>query len=388
MKLIYISYNGLSPKKEKDFFMSDLEKIGVVIEYWDVRKLFFRQENDELEYRKNYIKFISSYQEFDAEIGKIDNAEALYNLIITFDFLSLKLYRILTRNKCTLFFFERAGLPPIRSSSTFSIMLKKLLNINSLLKFIRERWARFLKIIGYIKEYDIVFKAGNAKYNIKNKKTRVIPIHYFDYDEYITVLTQGHTESVEKEHIVFLDENQPFHPDFIKLGMKMVDPNEYFNSVNNFFEVLEKKFKKKVVIAAHPSSQYSGEEFNGRKVYRNMTKDLVKECSFVIAHMSTSISYAVLFNKPIIFIYTNEFKKIYQNSIFMILKGMASSLNKIPYNINTLNELSDEDVNVLLNLDKDAYERYKQNYLYSIQTANKLSREIFIDFIKTKAAVI
>jgi hypothetical protein len=62
------------------------------------------------------------------------------------------------------------------------------------------------------------------------------------------------------------------------------------------------------VIAAHPRSEYERhpDYFGGRAVIRGRTAELVRTSGFVVAHASTALNYAVMFERPVVFITTDQ----------------------------------------------------------------------------------
>ena len=121
---------------------------------------------------------------------------------------------------------------------------------------------------------------------------------------------------------MFLDDNIVFDRDYIILKRKTVQSSTYYNELNKYFDLIENKFELKVVIAAHPKSNYNKDFFCGREVYQNKTHELAKDCEFAIAHYSTSVAFPVLYKKPINFIYTNAMvKKFYYNYILEISRS-------------------------------------------------------------------
>jgi hypothetical protein len=113
------------------------------------------------------------------------------------------------------------------------------------------------------------------------------------------------------DYIVFIDQYEPFHPDIKLLGLIASTPDVYYSQMNVFFNAIEVKYKCKVVIAAHPKSEeYRRKDyFEGRKVYFGKTAELVKNAKGVIFHSSTAISYAIMFNKPLMPVYTRQMKE-------------------------------------------------------------------------------
>ena len=78
-----------------------------------------------------------------------------------------------------------------------------------------------------------------------------------------------------------------------------------------FFKTFEKKTGLKIKFAAHPKSLKKNVAKYSLDLDYSIgnTEELVKNSSLVLLHSSTSISYAILFKKPIIFLTSNELMK-------------------------------------------------------------------------------
>lgn len=105
--------------------------------------------------------------------------------------------------------------------------------------------------------------------------------------------------SQEKGKIVFLDEYEPFHPDFDRQNIKKISPQKYFRDLNYFFTFLEKKYGVPVIVAAHPAADLSAypRYFEGREVIKGKTASLVRDSFGVVAHTSTALQFAFLYKK-------------------------------------------------------------------------------------------
>lgn len=102
---------------------------------------------------------------------------------------------------------------------------------------------------------------------------------------------------------VFLDQNLGFHTDLARKGnQEIFDPEGLYPTLRQFFECLEKELGVTVVIAAHPRADYSKEPdiFGSREIVYGESAELVASCALVICSFSTSISFPVLFRKPIL----------------------------------------------------------------------------------------
>jgi len=246
-------------------------------------------------------------------------------------------------------------------------------NKNSRLSFIGSKiksLANKEKIRGRLS--DIIFRiklrapdyiiAGGAKnyfYSIPlGPNTKIIWAHCLDYDNY---LKEKDAPSINTENTaVFLDGDVPFHRDLTQFKEPIPHkPEDYYGPLCRFFSYIEKTKKIKVVIAGHPRAEYDlrPDFFEGRRIFKNQTARLVKECQFVIAHASHSLSYAVLFKKPIIFITTD---KLDQHAYRFFIDAMTGALGKKAININN-NTLVDWDNELLV--DENIYSLYRHNHL-------------------------
>ncbi len=141
---------------------------------------------------------------------------------------------------------------------------------------------------------------------------------------------------------VFLDEAATHHPDYDVLGIKPVSGERYFPSMRRFFDIIEKETGLKVIIAAHPRSRYEDMPgvFGNREIIKGKTVELVARSSVAVMHSSTSVSFAILFNKPIMVVKTADMVKM---GNLNITDPIAEAIGLKAINIdddNSLNNLS------------------------------------------------
>jgi hypothetical protein len=189
-----------------------------------------------------------------------------------------------------------------------------------------------------------------------------IPGHSNDYSNTRlnqTIVGYGRTSNTS----VLLDAPSPmFVTDALSLGRKTHLTSEvWYPKLSSFLDIVEEETGVSTVIASHPMSDFSGIEecFGHRRVICNQTSKKVRECQFVITRSSTAISFAVIFNKPVIFIYSNQLKKdkYAMENIF----NKAEMLGATPVNIDdTL-----FDFKKLLQIDSEKYNLYKARCLSS-----------------------
>lgn len=217
-----------------------------------------------------------------------------------------------------------------------------------------------LQLLGVRSE--TLFVAGGMKSvrdnPLKTDATKVVWTHALDYDLFLDE-KMTNTKPIGCEYAVFLDEYAPFHPDYVHLKQApYVSPDGYFNALNRFFDNLEKK-NIEVIVAAHPRSQYEKHApyFGDRQVIKSKTIKLVRDAAFVVLHASTAINYAVLFDKPVVFITTNALMASLEGPW---IDAMASELGKRVHNL-------DESVAIDMDserfVNKEIYRTYKNNYI-------------------------
>ncbi len=208
--------------------------------------------------------------------------------------------------------------------------------------------------------YEYSFVAGKIAKNIQRRLNtkKIVDFKSFDTINYEnTKITK-----IKKPPIVFIDNDIADHKDYKYHGTSPpVKKSSYLTSLNNFFNYIEKKFNRDIVIALNPKSdkKKAKKNFLNRKIFQNKTSQLIKNSKFSIIHSSTALSYSVLAYKPVLFITNNQIKKSwFQQEIDF----SASQLNNKVLNIDNLR--NDLNIYSYLNLNKKYYKNYITNYLY------------------------
>jgi hypothetical protein len=212
----------------------------------------------------------------------------------------------------------------------------------------------------FLVDYMVIMGASAEKKTLS--KSKKIFCHTGDYNLYLSNVKSIMPDFRDSEYIVFLDEDEANHLDFLTLGYEpTVTEENYYSSLHSFFSYLEFNFKLPVVIAEHPRALYSQEQkadfYFGRSVIRGRTLELIKNSKFVISHSSTAIGMAVLFKKPILLLATREI--IMDRSRFYTIEAFAQELSlqiidaDSPF---TWNEIK-------LNFENNRYEDYINKYI-------------------------
>lgn len=372
-KVIYISFMRLSKKAARDWYVDYLIAQGTDVEYWDVTSLLFGEDSHS-SMQTAYLRTPRSYKEIEALLRLPENTTARYIMLVTYEGRTTKLYRLLSQYGCRMYFIAWGALPINYDNSWKNILIRIFSNPA---KFVQATYNRIISAtyikLGLVKPYDVVFCAGQVLVAGNHFATRVVPINLVDYDHFARVRSEE-GRVVKGRYAVFLDINLPYQSDLKIVGLRAIEVKEYYSALNHFFKLLEDKYGIKVVIAAHPKAKYSNELFQGREIYQGMTPELVRDAEFVISHHSTSISYAVLNRKPIVFVYTDEMATVYERTIVNYEHAFADYLDAKIYNID---EISQAGQIAIGDVGDERYEAYKYNYLTTHESEQTSTQEIF-----------
>lgn len=221
------------------------------------------------------------------------------------------------------------------------------------------------KITSYKKFYDYVVTAGNyPKRNFSYMGKKQIDTISRDFQTYKIVKLRNNTFS-NKNYILYCDDAFGYHPDE-KLLPNKTDYNEiyiknFYEELYDFFLKLEKHFKLKVIIAAHPKRKiFDDKIFLNREYFSNQTCELTINAKCLIGTISTSMIYGVLTKKPIIIISSKNIKdQSYRNGIIKWAKELKTSVINISNNNMKIEEL----VKFLKIKNNSAYNRIFNDYI-------------------------
>ncbi len=218
-------------------------------------------------------------------------------------------------------------------------------------------------------------KSINQYHSPSDKKTEILWLHQLDYDNYLREIALPY--AVENK-AVYLDTNMLHQLDALALNIRREGNVEvFYSNLNKLFDLIENDLDLSVEIAAHPRSTYNDKNnpFGKRPIYKFETARAVKESKLVIADQSTSVNYAVLFNKPIIFVISNEMRKDVKNSVY----AFANSLGKNIINIDNIEPI---DWDTELKINQECYITYRNNYIKTDKSPNLPFWQIVADRLK------
>lgn len=272
------------------------------------------------------------------------------------------------------------GLMPELPKKTFPQQLKRLKYRTNIIRLIASQ-INYLVSSKVKKETppDIALVSGTE--SLKNHRiqhAQKIWAHTFDYDIYLNL---GRAASgIPRPYAVFIDQDIAHHSD-LSLGWKpFVRQEIYYPALIRFFEKFEQATGMEVIFAAHPRSQWELRPhlLAGRVPVYGKTAELIRDSQLTFSHASTSISFAVLWRIPLVFLTTDELEESdYREEIIA-----RSQLFKAPLiNIDREDQIK-IDLAAWLAINQEAYDAYKERYIKKPGTPELPVWEIFAANIK------
>jgi len=257
----------------------------------------------------------------------------------------------------------------------FFLIRNPIILIHKLILFIKYKIQK-MRVLKHSPDY-VVVGGSKSISGINENKTSVIKAHNMDYDFFIQ---EKHIKSKKKNnYLVFLDEDAAYWAGYKFFEWKpFVTAENYYPIIDHALHEIAKSLKLNIKIAAHPRSIYEVKKIKYRHpILKNKTFELVRDANVVVAHCSTSLQFAIIMKKPIIFITTDEMQNIpYKEWI----TATASQLGKTVFNINQLSR--EHNWKNYLNVDDKKYEKYIENFIKTKGSQEKLLWNIVIEHIE------
>lgn len=318
---------------------------------------------------------IASKKEFEQKVSTLNS---LSDVILAFTY-DPYIFRTLVKYNIPYGWFNLGSLPvPDPAKYTFIQYLNVLFSPQRVINFIKRTYTNYLysKIETGL-NFLVCSGTISQSHFLKRTNTHLIKAHNLDYNLF---LENKPKNLIGKKYAVFLDVYAPFHIDNILLNIPLPCIAEnYYPNLNKFFAYIEKKFDTEVVIAAHPRSEYEEKYpdlFQGHRMFKHQTLDLVAHSDLVITQDSTAINFAVLYKKNIIFVKdTENYSHQFLLSIDIFAKEMqknAIDLSK-PY----FNNLQNSDFLV----DNNVYSTYENKYIKEEGSPEKHHADILADYL-------
>lgn len=347
-EVIVISWVPLSKKVYDELCLSEYAK-WYHTEYLDLSNFYYQGIAV-----NNYKPYNNIYE------VKSNSYIQIYNYLRSKNILYVVMHIPLTSRTFFLYFilkilnidiiFYAIGYTPMSDNAEYCINAHYLLNYKSYVKLLKKVIRKFLIITNCVAKPRYTFCAGEVA-RLNHFKSSIS----FNSDDYEK--SKIYNNTFKSNTCVFLDSYLPWHPDFKSLGINLVDQYKYLHEINRFFDQIELGGDI-VKIAAHPKASYSNNEYCNREIFYDNTAKLVAEAKFVLAHTSTAINFAVLFKKPIVLIYNNDYYNLYKDSYYSYLLKFSKVLS-----CNIINISNPIKYNFNLDIDENAYNNYIRKYI-------------------------
>lgn len=368
-RIIFLRETHFNFPKNRGPCIDVLKKNGFRVEIWDMMPILHPEFLENYTYPHAY-----DYEELAVFHDRLEAYRALSSLSqsdfvindISYLFWNLEVYRALSRSKARYAVRYENAVPIYKDSR--KEMFKKRLKFffgfkrpNS--KFL-VLWKKLFMRLPFrwlgVRPAHLILAGGDKCFMYRypvDRNTKILRIHAADYDLYL----KGKDSPCATSPVaVFIDEFLPFAHDALFDGRgSIMDVERYYSLLNSFFDRVEKETGLKVMIAANPRSHYEDlpDYFNGRKCIRGKTIDLIKESQLVLAHRSTAVSFANLYNKPVIFMTCSDLDKLFDGSQ---IKEMARWFGKEPVFMENGHDI---DWKAELTVSKSHYDHYCQAYI-------------------------
>lgn len=359
--IILIDHEPYSIRRKELFYIDELIAAGYHVEVWDISQFVFPGIKLVDEITEDYLIKISSLFKIEELLKNIDIKSTIFIVEIHNCWHNRKVFRLLSHYQCTTIKMDLYANLFIKKTLSEKIR-QFLLSVN--LKILSSKTLALANII-YNKYHHIKFPSYYlSSSNLHHPDYR---INHPDYEKY---KFKTHVPIIENNYIVFLDTYFPYHPDLqyfdhFKESHVTTCADNYHTTLTKFFDFLETKHHMPVIIAAHPKSAYSGNEFGKRKIIKYHTDNLIINASLIITQTSNAISYITLANKPVIFVMTNVSNQIFRYKFMTQL--LAKTLKKRAYNIDYISDYTSIDDS---QIDNNTRLNYIYNYLTSPETEN------------------
>lgn len=374
IKVIYVSLMRLTDRVTSHWFIDYLVDHGVNVEYWDVLEALRDAHDEAGAIERPYLRRFRTLGEVDAALRLPENAGALYMMLIAYTGHFTNIYSLMSTHRARMGMITWGVLPTNPAPAWQKLLARYSSPMWLAITAFYMAKARLWRRLKLVNPFAVLFAAGRIALQSESDAERRVAINSVDYDAHVRAMTPT-ARVVGGRYAVFLDINLPYQSDLDLVGLRPVEPDRYYASLNRFFGVLERVFTVRVIIATHPKVAYASEKFEGRETYRGITAELVRDAEFVISHTSTAMSYAVLSGKPLLFVFTDEMQRLYKDNLMQEMRNYARYLDASLVNADAVR--GEDDVQ-LRPVNVERYAEYKYDFLTSPASEQAATREIFL----------
>lgn len=220
------------------------------------------------------------------------------------------------------------------------------------------------RIFSRVPPPDIALGSGSETQRDVPRNCRIIWAQSFDYEK-ASILDSASTPR-GSSGAVFLDQNLGYHPDQAHSSLQSpIDVNHYYPLLRRAFDAVEKNGYE-VNVALHPKSATTdvGALFGDRRSIQGSSQSLIRDAALILCHASASVSYAVIWRKPVLFLSTNELERSWYHGH---IHEMARILKRPVLNIDDLDSLNPNEFRDMVHrpVDESAYAEYEERFIRS-----------------------
>jgi len=355
-KLVFIASQTIDQKNLDRFQLMHLNK-KFNFEYWDISevqsktKLIFDENEVQADIKtfkiRNISELIKKYLKLPKNTFVIDHS--------SYDSIFYILIKDLAFFRGVKFIKVYSGDYVQTSNSKRGLSLvKKIFTKYYVSYYIRRRLSFFKSFIRFYK-FTFFFVDGKINYK-KIKSKNIIFSHSLDYNNYLESI--NFLRPIKNDYIVYIDQMYTIHPEFDFVKVPTFFDKNFFNYVELFFEILKKKYNKKIIICAHPKAKKRDHYLkNFGNVVFDQLDIYTKYADIVVGHDSIGLNYPVLFKKPL---YLLSMPGMEMTNKYDNIKLMSKMLG---CNFIDIKNFDFENLENVKMVDEQKYENYIKDYI-------------------------
>lgn len=371
--IVIIDHEPLSIRRQRIFGIEELIQVGFNVEHWDMSSYFYPGMQIVDTIQTDYGFRFSSLNTLQTRLQTINIPQTLF-IVEAFDrWPNRHFFKLLSDNGCYMIRME------LYSTATLDELpiLRKILAstpqqiVLGIWHKVQQKLYDYYKRIHKVNGYSLAIRSGG-------KQPADVYINHPDWEAYQHALQSAPSEASQQKNVVFLDEFFPLHPDcqyFLKQAPG--DAKAYHDSLNHFFDKIEKQYGVKVIIAAHPKAEYAPDTFGEREIVKYRTVNLVRDAEWVIMHSSAAFSFVVMFNKPLMLITTNGYTRT--RTQYRHLLRLSRLTGLCPIDIDRLNQ----EILPAQHIPTEIRNRYIYDYLTSPGIEHQTTVDILTNLFRS-----
>lgn len=341
------------------FFLEKWVENGYSVEFWDLSDITFHEKLSPIHVDGvKELKF-STRKDFK-EAVKNNSSGSVFMMWFGCYNKTAFIFRNISQYKGKICVISNGLLPTI-SYPKGKITLLYIINV------LKEKATRLCERTSLYRPASFVFftASQSAPQYKTSKETVFAKCNSGDYE---SLIRNKKTEVVKGDYFLFLDQYIPYHNDYKLSGCDQLSDIKYYDALNSFFSGLEKRYGIPVVIAAHPSAtKYKTKNlFQERGIFFNKTMALTPRCRAIIAHYTTALSAAVVYNKPVFLLTSDDFISL-RPSQNAYIEAFSRELGSTIINMDHTDATSFD----FREINSQKYKEYKYKYLTNQETENR-----------------